>query len=172
MFSGTRLTLYTARAAVLLFAGAIALFLAGAKHDPRPRLVWTLGCALLWVHVCLAFALVHHWSHARAIQFTATQTKRLTGIDAGFGIYFNYLFMLVWAMDCGVWWIGGLQAYRTRSRAVTITVYAFLCFITFNAAVVFANAASRYVGLLVAGCLIIFWLARRRQPNARTSVAP
>ena len=163
MSPGVQFTLYTARVAALLYAAGIALLLAGPKYDQSARLVWTLGCAVLWVHVAAAFQFIHHWSHSDALRFTAEQTAAMTGIRGGAGIYLNYLFMLAWAVDCAFWWMAGLVAYRRRRRAVTLTLHAFLLFMMFNATVIFAGGLTRYIGIMVFVCLGLLLIARWRQ---------
>ena len=117
---------------------------------------------LIWVHVALAFGVVHHWSHGEAYRFTAEQSRRLTGVNAGAGIYLNYLFMLVWAGDCAFWWMAGCDAYRRRRRPIAFAVHGFLLFIAINATVVFAAGATRFVAATVCAALLLL-LARRRQ---------
>src|SRR5579872_5327000 len=63
------------------------------------RVLFTLGCILLWAHVASAFAFYHHWSHDDAYSRTARETADTVGIDWGGGIYFNYLCLLLWSFD-------------------------------------------------------------------------
>lgn len=171
MSRGATVTLDSACAATFLFAAALALFLAGPKHDARARFAWTFGCALLWAHVALAFQFFHHWSHLEAIRYTAQQTARLAGVHTGVGIYLNYLFMFVWTADCVFWWKAGSLAYRHRRRAITLAIQALGLFMTFNATVVFGSGIRRWIGLVVFGGLGCFWIARRNQPAAARRVS-
>ena len=161
MHPGTVVTLTTARASAILYACSLALLLIGPRHDRLARLSWTFGCALLCVHVAAAFQFVHHWSHAEALRFTAEQSARLTGARAGWGIYLNYLLMLVWAGDCAWWWFAGINAYRARRRAFTFVIHGFLLFMVLNATVVFAPAITRGVSLCLLAALLSIALARQ-----------
>ena len=166
MVLGTAITLITARASAILYACSLGLLLIGPRHDRLARVSWTLGCALLWVHVTAAFHFVHHWSHAEALRFTAEQSARLTGARAGWGIYLNYLLMLVWAGDCAWWWLAGINAYRARHRAITFLMHAFLLFMMVNATVVFASSITRGIALCVLAALLSVTLARRLPVHA------
>ena len=115
------------------------------------------------MHVAAAFQFVHHWSHAEAVRFTAEQTARMIGLRSGSGIYLNYLLMLVWGGDCAYWWIAGSNAYHRRSGGVSVALHAFLLFMMFNATVVFATGATRYVAIVVVACLGLVWLAKRKE---------
>ncbi|HEV3005325.1 MAG TPA: hypothetical protein VGX78_12740, partial [Pirellulales bacterium] len=87
-------------------------FLGGAlraeNRTPRGRLIgriaWTLGCLFYLAHIACAFHVYHGWSHAAAYRHTAEQTAALTGWNWGGGIYFNYLFTVVWLADAIAWW--------------------------------------------------------------------
>jgi hypothetical protein len=127
-----------------------------ARRDLRLRWLWTLGCLLLWAHVASAFAFYHHWSHDDAYMRTARETADTVGIDWGGGIYFNYLFMLLWTFDVAWWWTLP-AAHQNRSRMYSVFLDAYLAFIAFNATVVFGNGAVRYFG--IAATLGLVWLA-------------
>ena len=79
----------------------------------------------------------------------------MIGFDWGGGLYLNYLFTIVWIADV-VWWWGGVERYRCRSRLVLAIMHGFLFFIVVNATVVFGAGAIRWFGL--AACL---WVAYR-----------
>ena len=121
------------------------------------RGLWTLGCLFVWAHVASAFAFYHHWSHDDAYSRTARETANTIGIDWGGGIYFNYLFVLLWTFDVAWWW--SLPAsYRARSQTYSVFLHAYLAFIAFNATVVFGHGAVLYFGIAVT--LGLVWLAR------------
>lgn len=96
------------------------------------RWLWTLGLAIFVIHLCLAFHLVHHWSHQEAWEAT-----RLQG-GYGDGVYLNYLVLLVWLLDVLWWWLKPMP-YLERSRWVWVPIQGFLFFMWFNAAVIFAK---------------------------------
>jgi hypothetical protein len=156
---------WTIRAAMLLYAGSIVGQLGGRRVAARWS--WTIGCALLWVHVGLAMHVVYHWDHGLMVRETARQTAELTGIDWGGGVYINYAFMLLWAGDAAWWWFAGDERYRCRAVWVSMIVHAFLAFIAINAVIVFANGAVRWTG--VATCTIVIALAARRGAAATAS---
>lgn len=110
----------------------------GAADAGRLRALWTLGCALLWVHTAIAFHAGHGWSHAAAWE----HTEQLGGY--GDGVFVNYLFALVWFADA-VWAWVSLESYLGRPRWVTWALHGFFLFIVFNAAVVFGGWLSRAV---------------------------
>jgi len=139
--------------------GALATVACGRFEERRwMRYAWAAGAVLLLIHIGCAFHFQHHWSHADAITETARQTRELTGIDWGGGIYFNYLFAGVWLFDA-IWWLVAQKSHRNRPYAVTIAIHAFMLFIVFNATVVFGGWQARMVGIaicviLICGCLM------------------
>jgi len=121
------------------------------------RGLWTLGCCLAWAHVASAFAFYHHWSHDDAYLRTALQTAETVGIDWGGGIYFNYLFVLLWTCDVAWWWLFA-DEYRNRSRKYSVFLDVYLAFIAFNATVVFGQGAVRYLGVMaIFGLACLAW---------------
>jgi hypothetical protein len=150
--AGAELIRWTVRLAFAAYAGRLALDLAwragGERKDRTARWLWTAGCMLLWAHVISAFEFVHHWSHDDAYNRTAIETAEKVGLAWGGGIYFNYLFMLLWAGDV-VWWWWQPASYAVRSRFVAVPLHAYLAFILFNATVVFKEGWLRYAGLAV-----------------------
>jgi hypothetical protein len=129
------------------------------------RVLWSAGVLVYLAHVAAAFHLVHGWSHQAALAETARQSRELFGVDAGFGLWFNYLFTAVWAGDAAWWWIDE-DAYRRRARWISITVHAFIAFMFFNGAVVFADGLSRWIGLPAVVLIPLVWLRSRRRRAA------
>jgi hypothetical protein len=101
MTIGTLLILWSARFTFLLYAASLAAWLIGRPR--AARLVWTSGFWFYLTHVAAAFHFRHHWSHALAYEQTARQTAEPFGASWGGGLYFNYAFTAVWALD--VIWI-------------------------------------------------------------------
>jgi hypothetical protein len=165
MTSGELLTRWTIRLALLCYAGATALRLLPRYDVPRQALarwLWTAGCALYFAHVACAFQFAHGWSHDAAYRETARRTAALFGLSWGGGLYLNYLFTAVWAGDVVSWW-RGLARYAARPRWWDRLVQAFLAFMAFNGAVVFAAGPVRWVGLLVSLALGVLWYLRWRR---------
>jgi hypothetical protein len=133
-------TFWSIRLAMLAYVASLALR-ATQRTEPIRRALWSVACLLTWAHVGFAFAVHHHWSHAEAYAHTARQTLEKVGIDWGGGIYFNYLFLVVWSLDA-LWWHLWPASYRTRATSLSIGVHAYLAFIAFNATVVFADGAG------------------------------
>ncbi len=129
---------------------------ANVRRERNQRGLWTLGCCLAWAHLASAFASYHHWSHDAAYAHTARETAAAVGIDWGGGIYFNYLFMLLWTTDAAWWWVFP-ASYRDRSRMYSILLDAYLAFMAFNATVVFGHGIIRYFG--IAATVSLAWLA-------------
>src|SRR5438270_10441787 len=104
---GVLLTKWTVRLALICYV----VYLAGGLshlncHWPRAaRAVWTLGCFLFTVHVACAFHFYHQWSHAVVWRFTAERTKQLLGFEFGDGIYFSYVFLVLWIVDVLWLWV-------------------------------------------------------------------
>ena len=165
----TKLTIWIAVAGY--FAGAALYALARGRRgwDSLARTAWTAACAALLAHVACAFHFQHGWSHAAAYSDTARQTAEVFGLDWGGGLYVNYALLVGWVADVGWWWIGGLGAYRRRPWPLVIAWHAFLLFIVFNGAVVFADGFVRWAGLGLCAALILVWLSAARDATARAS---
>jgi hypothetical protein len=131
---GTSIILWTIRIACLNYAVALAALIEGRGR--LARIPWTAGCAFYLAHVWSAFEYKHHWSHANAVAETARQTGELLGLYWGGGVWFNYLFTLVWAGDAAWWWIDA-SSYRQRAGWIAKAVHGYLAFLFFQGAVVF-----------------------------------
>src|SRR5262245_2474010 len=134
--TGEAFTIWIVRAAAILYAAGLALWLVNtcASGHKRARLAWTLGCLCFVAHVFGAFQYFHHWSHAAAYIETARQTRELTGWESGSGLYFNYAFLAVWVIDALWWWVD-FEGYERRPRWISASVHGFLAFLCFNATV-------------------------------------
>jgi hypothetical protein len=162
MLVGELATRWTVRLALAGYFLGGALRASNGHSPPRRRLAqvaWSLGCLFYLAHVACAFQFYHGWSHAAACQHTAERTAELTGWNWGGGIYFNYVFTLVWLADALVWWRRGDRPSRPWLEVAT---QGFLWFMVFNATVIFGQGAIRWFGL--AGCvvLVVSWLYPRR----------
>jgi hypothetical protein len=159
----------TAAAEAVLFATiwlSVALFVAGEIGKRRSLLagaqrltawrLWAAGAVLCFVHIILAMALRHRWSHQSAIDATAEQTLRVYGVHWGGGVYVNYLFLATWAGEL-LWWRLDPHGYFHRPLAVTWLVRSFYLTILANAAIVFAAPGRRLAGLGLLAILIWAW---------------
>ena len=153
------LTLWLARACVAFYA--LALLIWGCDRDLTRtrfslwRAAWSAACLLLIVHVLAAFHFEHGWSHVAALKHTAEQTARVTGIDWGGGLYFNYAFLILWAFDVGGLW----RSHSSRRSALRRATDIACLFMIFNATVVFGP--RWWMGPVAAVGLIIVLLRRR-----------
>jgi hypothetical protein len=109
------------------------------------RAAWTAGCLAFLVHVAASFHVHYGWSHTVALRETARQTAELTGHAVGAGLYVNYLFAALWALDA-LWWWRDPRSHRGRAAAIDLGLHAFLLFVLFNGTVVFARGPVRWLG--------------------------
>lgn len=111
--------------------------------------LWATGAVLSLIHAWCAFAYFHESSHVVAFESTANKVEALFGFRFGYGIYFNYLFNLIWIVDAA-WWITMPKTYQARNSTFDWTIDGFLLFIAINGAVVFAPAvAGIFSGLIL-----------------------
>jgi hypothetical protein len=157
-------TRFTVRVALLFYALAAGLMLfldqagwrAGTTPGRLARACWALGVAAFLVHVGLAFHYYHGWSHAEALR----HVEKVSGF--GPGIFFSYLFTLLWSADA-TWWLLAPGAYAARPAWAGWALHGYLAFMTFNATVVYESGPVRWAGLagfLILGALIV--VSRRR----------
>ena len=139
--------------AAVLYVAAVAFRL--ARRGRFARTAWTAACILYLTHVAAAFQFSYHWNHAAAYRETARQTAEVFGMDWGGGLYFNYLFTVVWIADVVFW--------RRWPQWVTVAIQTFLAFMFFNATVVFAVGWTRWLGVAATVALLALWLHRRRR---------
>lgn len=161
MEPGELLTRWTVRLALAGYVTALVLRL---HRRPGARLAWTFGFACFVVHVLVAFHVYHGWSHAHAYEETARRTLETTGFAFGGGLYLNYLFALVWAVDLAWWWCAA-RGYESRSRFVEGVVQGFFAFIALNATLVFGVGTIRWVGGLA--CVVLALAVSSRAASAR-----
>ncbi|MDP6581163.1 MAG: hypothetical protein QF681_10945 [Vicinamibacterales bacterium] len=118
------------------------------------------GWASFLVHVILAFDVHYGWSHTTAYAETAAQTEALVGLRWGGGLYFNYLFGLVWLAEL-TWWNREQESYLQRAAWIELTVRGFFLFMIANGAVVFVESPQRWLGAVIVGVLLVAWRPRR-----------
>ena len=159
----TRATIWITIVAYTVGSVVFALARGRASWDAATRLLWTIAVISLIGHFICAYQFYHHWSHQSAYLDTARQTDDVIGINWGGGLFINYAFLTIWAIDAGWWWVRGLKSYRTRPRPVVAAWHGFLIFILFNAMVVFKDGAVRWVGLVICLVLLLAWVSIARQ---------
>jgi len=156
---------------------ALILFVVGElgkrawSHGRAGRLastLWLGGALLCAIHIVVAFAGPHRWSHDAAIRETARQTEAVYGIDFGGGIYLNYLFVVVWTIEAW-WWRTRPAQYLDRPRAVAWALRAFYFVVIANAAIVFATPIGRFMGVPLVALLLWTWAVEPRGRPALSS---
>lgn len=90
------------------------------------------------------------------------QTAKLTGVPYGGGLYWNYVFTVIWVADAG-WWGMNPDSYRVRPRWLDASVHSFLAFLFFNATVVFGNGPIRWAAIFVLAAFVVLWIRRRSE---------
>ena len=157
----TRVTIWLALIAYAL--GAVRQLLARGRAEQltQARWFWTVGCGFYVAHVVGAFGAYHSWSHAAAYEATAMQTHETVGLRWGGGIYFNYIFGLLWLGDVGWWWLAP-ASHRQRPPWVNALWCGFFLFMVINGAIVFGRGPVRWLGILICLVLLGAFLRRRR----------
>lgn len=141
---------------------ALALFVAGDVGRVRRHRwgwwAWAIGVTLISIHVILAMAVAHGWSHASAVAATAKATSAVYGVDWGGGVYANYLFIAVWLAET-IAWRADPTAVDRRSPWLQWTLRAFYLVMILNAAVVFVPSWRKWFGVAIVATLLWNWVA-------------
>ncbi|MEM9557300.1 MAG: hypothetical protein AAGC60_23780 [Acidobacteriota bacterium] len=136
----------------------------------RARFVYSCGFVAFMVHVVAAFHVFYEWSHSVALAETARQTAELTGARSGAGLWLNYLYLLVWALDVAWWWRVDVIVHARRRAWATALIHGFFVFIAFNATVVFEQGPVRWIGAAATALLFavafVVALRSRTGPSA------
>jgi hypothetical protein len=147
---GELLTHRSIRLALACIVGTYAIRIANREHWGRDtkfsRAMWTLGCGFFIAHLLFAFHFYHHWSPAHALRVTAERTYKQLGFAFGEGIYFSYLFGLLWLAEVAAMWAWP-KWYDHRPKWLFWSVAGFMAFIAFNGAVVFEDGITRPLGI-------------------------
>jgi len=152
----------SARSPVLFWCIGWPIVLARRSVPAGVALIWTLGCAMTWVHIAVAFHLGHGWSHQAAWE----HTRQAGGY--GDGIFVNYAFAVVWLADA-LWAWATLAPYGGRPRWLNWTVHGFLAFVVVNAAVVFGGPEMRvqFASFFVVTLLLVRYTDRKKRNSPR-----
>ncbi|MBD3675849.1 MAG: hypothetical protein HUJ26_20260 [Planctomycetaceae bacterium] len=143
-----QIVIWTARIAVFLYLLGLLTRLTQPRKTST-KILWTAGFLVFVVHIWAAFEFVHHWSHTAAWKQTAEQTEQLCGWYWGGGIWFNYLFLLVWGIDVGLLWA------TINAPWWKLVLNAYMIFIVVNATAVFGPSWWIPV-MIVAGLMLGF----------------
>lgn len=165
MDTGESLTAWTIRFSLLLLIVVFHWQFArplGQRARSWLRLLWTASFILFVLHVLAAFHFIHHWSHSAAYIATAEETREKMGFAYGAGIYFNYLFLVVWGADVCWTWI----AHDRGTDSLPWLIRAgrwYLLFIAFNGVVVFKSGWLRGLGIAASILLLVRFLQFKRK---------
>ncbi len=173
---GAAAVAWTIRVAMLCFLlSLIGFALSNANRRlPIPfRVIWTLGFVACLLHILAAFQFHYRWSHSAAILETARQTQEIIGVEVGVGVYFNYLFLLCWAIDVGWVWLASANTQRTY-KWLRLAWLSYLAFIAFNGTAIFKGGWTQVAGiagsvLLIAALLVRF---KKVQPEPQPEPLP
>jgi len=136
--------------------------------DASARWLSSVGCVAFLAHIASAFHFYHDWSHSAASVATARQTAELFGWRWGGGIYFNYLFALLWIVDVALDWAKPTGC-QNRPRWSIWIVRSSFWFMILNGAVVFARGPVRGYGLILCLTLVVCWWQNRKRNSAPQS---
>lgn len=148
---------WSIRLSMMLLVLSLLIRLLASPQVARSQTVkwiWTASFVGFAIHVLSAFHFVHHWSHAEAYAATARETRQLLGREFGEGVYFNYLFLVVWAIDVVHRWLP-LRKDSKYVRWLLGLGLVYLLFIAFNGLVVFKTGWLRWLGILASSALIL-----------------
>lgn len=139
----------------------------GVRRSPRgdrgARIAWTIGVVFAILHAVLVFHYVHGWSHGAAALDTMRQGEERLGVGWSGGIYVNYAFIAIWALDAGWWWLAA-PSRAARARGLEVARFAFFVFMFVNGAIVFAAGAGRWLGVACVAAAVLggpIWRAPR-----------
>lgn len=138
------------------------------RYSTLAKWCWFLGSLFSLLHAMAAMGWYHDWSHAAALEDTAKQTQELLGWRVGSGLYFNYLFVLLWLAD-SIWWLAKPKSFGSRPRILHFAVWGFLAFIAFNGAIVFESGITRSTSIVGLILLIVCW---RKRPGNASAASP
>src|SRR5688572_2651711 len=158
---------WTIRLALACLTASLAIEFArftGERWRRTSRLVWTVGCALIWLHIAAAFHFHHHGNFAHAADETSQRTAEVLGWSWGGEIYFNFAFAVAWTADVVWQWLAP-QSRCGRAAVLVAMIQAFLVFIAMNATIVFEDGVVRAAGIaatvFLASVFLVAAVARR-----------
>jgi hypothetical protein len=151
--------------ATVAWAAGEVMMRRSARYDRFARTASTIGIALALLHVGLAFQFVYAWNHEEAIAATVRQSVDRFGWGWRGGIYVNYLFLSLWLVDVGWWWLAPVS-HSSRARWFETTRLGIFVFMFVNGAIVFASGIGRLVGVASVAAAVLGSLARHRRRDS------
>lgn len=155
---------WTIWTALLLFVAGEAGRRRGFGRGSPPAWAWAAfaaGAVLAAVHVMLAMATAHAWSHNSAVAATAAQTNAVYGLNWGGGVFANYAFVAVWALDAWRWRARVARA-GAGPDALTWVIRFFFFVMILNGAVIFVAGPRSILGAALVAALVWIWRPVRR----------
>ena len=126
--------------------------------------LWMLGFTAFIIHFISAFHFKYEWSHAKALELTTIQTFKTVGVSTSLGLYFNYLFTLVWLIDLS-WAQLAKRSHKDRPVWINHAIHCFMAFMWFNATVIFGSVLGKLLGATAFFMLGILSIYRKKQIN-------
>jgi len=122
----------------------------------RPaRIAWTAGLIFYLVHIVFAFDAFYQWSHRVAMEVTARETAAVAGLATGMGLWVNYVFGLILALDV-------FQQWRNDRRRFALAIDWLVLFMILNGAVIFAEGITRLYGIVLFVIVIVMRWSKHR----------
>ncbi|MCO8125097.1 hypothetical protein NHH03_25400 [Stieleria sp. TO1_6] len=122
---------------------------------------WLIGALCVCVHIAASYGYVHHWDHAAALQATAIESQRVTGISAAWGVYVNFAFAMIW-----LFYSAAMLRLRRRLAGWDTAVFLFTGGIVLMASVVFESGTVRWMSLAGFAVLAVISLTGRGKKNS------
>lgn len=135
-------------------------------RDTVYSFAWLFGSLMIALHILASYGLAHGWSHAAAIEATAQESERVTGIRAGWGVYVNFAFATIW-MSYSI----AMATRRRRWPGIDQAVFWFTAVIVVSATIVFETGAVRWMAVVGFICLMISYLWPQRVVENRVTSA-
>jgi hypothetical protein len=155
--NGELLIRWSIRVALLLLAGA--WFSTLQRRPARAAWCHRAGWSIYVLHVLAAFHFRHHWNHAEAVQHTAEVSLRVTGIEAGYGIYFNHFFTAVWGWLAWQRPVDNESGHRSNGQLRFRLAHGYLAFMVVQGAVIFAPPGTAVPAAVILGFLLVRYLS-------------
>jgi hypothetical protein len=115
-----------------------------------------VGLAIGVLHVVIALARDHDWSHATAWRVTEMRAREIFGFGWGGFVLVNYLFLAAWGFE--LWrWRRDPDRYRQQPAPARTAFRIFSLVMILNGGVVFASGPRRGLGFALVVALLWIW---------------
>ncbi len=137
------------------FFGAFARLRGDGKSRRIAAWSWLLGSLMMWVHIVGSYGVAYHWSHLAALEATAQEAQRVTGVSASWGVYVNLIFAIIWT-GYSAWLVRSCQAQPTTEPTHWLTLWVNRGVLWFTAGMVFMATVVFETGAVRLLCAIAF----------------